>query len=188
MRQILTPVSKRTGDRVDEEQPPLHAREVAVAGAVEINGSLRIGFWRPTGNSGHVYTFTRLPDGRTAVDAVVVRDGKNLRGHALGLVLALLCSEPLKSASDGATPSGVALSRVRAAFARAATAPTRDAGEGARCDGRRGRRGARPRHRWAAPGGVSGKPLRQLVPLHGGHEVRGPCAEAVAWSREIRGR
>jgi len=39
------------------------------------------------GNSGHVYTFTRRPDGRTDVDAVVVRDGKNLKGRALGLVL-----------------------------------------------------------------------------------------------------
>jgi hypothetical protein len=39
------------------------------------------------GNSGHTYTFTRRPDGRTEVDAVVVREGKNLRGRALGLVL-----------------------------------------------------------------------------------------------------
>ena len=39
------------------------------------------------GNSGHVYTFTRRPDGRTDVDAVVVREGKNLKGWALGLVL-----------------------------------------------------------------------------------------------------
>ena len=39
------------------------------------------------GKSGHVYTFTRRPDGKTDVDAVVVRDGRNLRGHALGLVL-----------------------------------------------------------------------------------------------------
>jgi len=39
------------------------------------------------GNSGHTYTFTRLPDGTTDVDAVVVRDGKNLKGRMLGLVL-----------------------------------------------------------------------------------------------------
>ncbi len=39
------------------------------------------------GNSGHVYNFTRRPDGRTDVDAVVVRDGKNLKGRGLGLVL-----------------------------------------------------------------------------------------------------
>ena len=39
------------------------------------------------GNSGHTYTFTRRPDGTTEVDAVVVRDGKNLKGRALGLVL-----------------------------------------------------------------------------------------------------
>jgi hypothetical protein len=41
------------------------------------------------GHSGHTYTFTRNPDGTTDLDAVVVRDGKNLRGHALGVVLAL---------------------------------------------------------------------------------------------------
>ena len=39
------------------------------------------------GHSGHTYTFTRRPDGTTEVDAVVVRDGKNLKGRALGLVL-----------------------------------------------------------------------------------------------------
>lgn len=39
------------------------------------------------GDSGHTYTLTPQPDGRTAVDAVVVRDGKNLKGRFLGVVL-----------------------------------------------------------------------------------------------------
>ncbi|MGO4810935.1 hypothetical protein AB4156_15285 [Cupriavidus sp. 2MCAB6] len=39
------------------------------------------------GRSGHTYTFTRLPDGTTALDAVVVREGKNIKGRVLGLVL-----------------------------------------------------------------------------------------------------
>src|SRR5678816_2954191 len=39
------------------------------------------------GNSGHTYTFTRNPDGTTDLDAVVVRDGKNLKGRVLGAVL-----------------------------------------------------------------------------------------------------
>ena len=39
------------------------------------------------GRSGHTYTFTRQPDGRTEVDAVVVREGKNLKGRFLGVVL-----------------------------------------------------------------------------------------------------
>ncbi|MFD9668423.1 hypothetical protein ACFWAY_43710, partial [Rhodococcus sp. NPDC059968] len=34
------------------------------------------------GNSGHTYTLTPRPDGTTDVDAVVVRDGKNLKGRA----------------------------------------------------------------------------------------------------------
>jgi hypothetical protein len=39
------------------------------------------------GASGHTYTFTRRPDGTTDIDVVVVRDGKNLKGQLLGLVL-----------------------------------------------------------------------------------------------------
>jgi len=39
------------------------------------------------GGSGHTYTFTPRPDGTTDVDAVVVREGKNLKGRALGFVL-----------------------------------------------------------------------------------------------------
>ena len=39
------------------------------------------------GASGHTYTFTREPDGTTDIDAVVVREGKNLKGKALALVL-----------------------------------------------------------------------------------------------------
>jgi len=40
------------------------------------------------GNSGHTYTFTRNPGGTTDVDVVVVRDGKNIKGRVLGIVLA----------------------------------------------------------------------------------------------------
>ena len=39
------------------------------------------------GHSGHTYTFKRRPDGRTDVDVVVVREGKNLKGRMLGAVL-----------------------------------------------------------------------------------------------------
>jgi hypothetical protein len=39
------------------------------------------------GASGHTYTFTRRGDGKTDIDVVVVRDGKNLRGWILGFVL-----------------------------------------------------------------------------------------------------
>jgi hypothetical protein len=41
------------------------------------------------GASGHTYTFTRQPDGTTEVDAVVVREGKNFKGRALGVALGL---------------------------------------------------------------------------------------------------
>jgi hypothetical protein len=39
------------------------------------------------GRSGHTYTFVRRPDRMTVVDVVVVREGKNLRGRVLGLVV-----------------------------------------------------------------------------------------------------
>ena len=39
--------------------------------------------------SGHTYTFTRRPDGMTELDAVVVRDGKNIKGRLLGFVLGI---------------------------------------------------------------------------------------------------
>lgn len=41
------------------------------------------------GASGHTYTFTRRPNGTTDLDAVVVRDGKNFKGRALGFVLGI---------------------------------------------------------------------------------------------------
>jgi hypothetical protein len=39
------------------------------------------------GASGHTYTFTRNPDGTTDLDAVVVREGKNLKGRLFAIVL-----------------------------------------------------------------------------------------------------
>lgn len=48
--------------------------------------------------SGHTYTFTRRPDGMTDLDAVVVRDGKNLKGKMLGLVLGTIGKGVLEKA------------------------------------------------------------------------------------------
>jgi hypothetical protein len=39
------------------------------------------------GDSSHTYTLKRQPDGTTDVDYVVVREGKNLKGRFLGIVL-----------------------------------------------------------------------------------------------------
>ena len=39
------------------------------------------------GNSGHTYTFKRNPDGTTDLDAVVIREGKNLKGRLFAIVL-----------------------------------------------------------------------------------------------------
>jgi hypothetical protein len=52
------------------------------------------------GASGHTYTFTRRPDGATDIDVVVVRDGKNVRGWLLGLVLGTVGKRVLERAFE----------------------------------------------------------------------------------------
>jgi hypothetical protein len=39
------------------------------------------------GASGHTYTFTRQPNGTTDVDYVAVREGKNIKGRVLAIVV-----------------------------------------------------------------------------------------------------
>jgi hypothetical protein len=50
------------------------------------------------GDSGHTYTFTRRPDGTTDIDVDVVREGKNLKGQLLGLVLGTIGKGVLEKA------------------------------------------------------------------------------------------
>jgi hypothetical protein len=50
------------------------------------------------GHSGHTYTFTQRPDGRTDIDYVVVREGKNLKGRFLGVVLGTVGKGVLRKA------------------------------------------------------------------------------------------
>ena len=52
------------------------------------------------GASGHTYNFTRHPDGTTDIDVVVVREGKNLKGWALGLVVGTIGQGVLKNAFE----------------------------------------------------------------------------------------
>ena len=42
------------------------------------------------GKSGHTYTLTPQPNATTDVDVVVVRDGKNLKGRSIALLLAIV--------------------------------------------------------------------------------------------------
>ena len=49
------------------------------------------------GASGHTYTFTRQPDGITAVDVVVVREGKNFKGRALAIVVGIIGKRMLRT-------------------------------------------------------------------------------------------
>jgi hypothetical protein len=50
----------------------------------------------------HTYTFERNPNGTTEVDYVVVRDGKNFKGRALGVVLGTIGKRRLESAFEKA--------------------------------------------------------------------------------------
>jgi hypothetical protein len=42
------------------------------------------------GKSGHTYTFMRQPDGKTDIDVVIIRDGKNFKGRLLGAFLGIV--------------------------------------------------------------------------------------------------
>src|SRR3979490_1597419 len=70
------------------------------------------------GASGHTYTFTRQPDGTTDIDVVVVREGKNLKGWVLGLVLRTIGRSVLEKAFE----NSVKAIEVRNGAARAAGA------------------------------------------------------------------
>ena len=54
------------------------------------------------GNSSHTYDLKQNPDGTTDIDYVVVRDGKNLKGRFLGVVLGSVGKGRLESAFDNA--------------------------------------------------------------------------------------
>jgi hypothetical protein len=48
----------------------------------------------------HTYNLKRLPDGTTEIDYAVVRDGKNLKGRFLGVVLGTVGKGRLKGAFE----------------------------------------------------------------------------------------
>jgi hypothetical protein len=52
------------------------------------------------GDSGHAYTLTTQPDGTTTLDAVVIRQGKNVKGRILGLLLGTAGKRVLGKALD----------------------------------------------------------------------------------------
>jgi hypothetical protein len=52
------------------------------------------------GHSGYTYTLTRRPDGTTDVNAVVVREGKNLKGRVLAVLVGSVGKRVLVKAFD----------------------------------------------------------------------------------------
>ncbi len=50
------------------------------------------------GRSGHTYTISRTADGRTVLDAVVIREGKNFKGKVVGLLLGSIAKGQLDKA------------------------------------------------------------------------------------------
>ena len=71
------------------------------------------------GNSGHTYNFKRNPNGTTDIDYVVVRDGKNLKGQFLGLVVGTIGKGVVEKSFE---------SSVKAIEARNGVAPSRKGG------------------------------------------------------------
>ena len=57
------------------------------------------------GASGHTYSFKRNPNGTTDIDVVVVRDGKNLKGKLLGLVVGTIGKGVLEKAFKNSVKS-----------------------------------------------------------------------------------
>jgi NAD(P)-dependent dehydrogenase (short-subunit alcohol dehydrogenase family) len=76
-----------------------HEPELLGQTVVVIGGSAGIGFETARRARG-TYTFTRRPDGLTDIDVVVVRDGKNLKGRLLGLVVGTIGKGVLKKAFE----------------------------------------------------------------------------------------
>jgi hypothetical protein len=72
------------------------------------------------GASGHTYNFARRPDGKTDIEVVVVRDGKNLKGWVLGLVVGTIG----KSVLEKAFVNSVKAIETRSAAARSMAAGT----------------------------------------------------------------
>jgi hypothetical protein len=68
------------------------------------------------GASGHTYTFTRHANGTTDIDVVVVRDGKDVKGRILGLVLGTIGRRVLERAFENS---------VKAVEMRTASVPTK---------------------------------------------------------------
>jgi hypothetical protein len=52
------------------------------------------------GASGHTYNFTRRPDGKTEVELISVREGKNAKGKFLGVVLGSVGKSKLRNAFE----------------------------------------------------------------------------------------
>ena len=50
------------------------------------------------GASGHTYTFTRNADGKTDIDVVIIREGKNFKGRVLGFVVGTIGQGVLRKA------------------------------------------------------------------------------------------
>lgn len=71
------------------------------------------------GASGHTYTFRRRRDGMTDIDVVVVREGKNLKGWILGLVLGTIGRSVLVRAFDNSVQAIETLNDVPVHFEKA---------------------------------------------------------------------
>jgi hypothetical protein len=75
------------------------------------------------GASGHTYTFKRLADGKTDIDVVVVRDGKNLKGRLVGFIVGTVGKRVLEKAFEKSVKA-IEARNAGAAASPEAAAPT----------------------------------------------------------------
>jgi hypothetical protein len=71
------------------------------------------------GASGYVYTFPREPNGTRAIDVVIVREGKTLKGKVLALILGTVGQSVLKKAFENSVKAIEARNSVKARAAGA---------------------------------------------------------------------
>lgn len=65
------------------------------------------------GRSGHTYTLTAQPDGTTRLDAVVIREGKNVKGRITGFLLGSVAKGALGKALHNTVQTIEARSKVQ---------------------------------------------------------------------------
>jgi hypothetical protein len=77
------------------------------------------------GGSGHTYTLTRQPNGMTGVDVVVVREGKNIKGRLIAIMVSIIGQQFLGKELGKTIKAIEARNYARVSLTRSAPRPRR---------------------------------------------------------------